>query len=486
MNGEESSYFVAAEQKRWRSIRIMYLVLFLNSTGFSILLPSLWPYLQHLSPTVNYSFLGFAAAGYSFGQLIASPVVGKWSTMRKKVTLPVQVTMLVGVIGNLIYALSGLMKNTSPTWALWLVVVGRVISGMGAGCIALARSYHGTVTTLDERTAVVSKGSMAQAAGFIIGPGLSFLTSLVHKGYSYHSWEVSQYTLPAYLSAVMIAVNMVIVAVWFREGDDVAPTELMVNSIVQSSEMITLRVKWSGIVICNILFYIAMLSFTVMETLNTPIIQAELGLSQSQAVRYSSIFLTCTSVFSFMTFAISTPLGKKFGERKMMGVAFTMSALAYILFYPMGPNYIPKVEWTPLSNLTVDDNSTVTEVAGCNWRNKWCYHQRQLNIAQFIVANCILLFSYPLGVVLLLSRTSKILGPHPQGTVMGILTAVGSLSRAVGPAIFTSLFQALGPPAMVYVLVPALCISPVLVFFGRSHLETFETRHVKLQRELFT
>ena len=55
--------------------------------------------------------------------------------------------------------------------------------------------------------------------------------------------------------------------------------------------------------------------------------------------------------------------GKRFGERKMMGVAFTISALAYILFYPMGPNYIPKVEWTPLSNLTVDDNS----VCFCKW-----------------------------------------------------------------------------------------------------------------------
>ena len=39
------------------------------------------------------------------------------------------------------------------------------------GCIALARSHLGTVTSLDERTGVVSKGSMAQAAGFIIGPG---------------------------------------------------------------------------------------------------------------------------------------------------------------------------------------------------------------------------------------------------------------------------------------------------------------------------
>ena len=41
----------------------------------------------------------------------------------------------------------------------------------------------------------------------------------------------------------------------------------------------------------------------------------------------------------------------------MMGIAFSMSALAYILFYPMGPNLIPKVEWTPLSNLTADANS---------------------------------------------------------------------------------------------------------------------------------
>jgi len=257
MNTEESSYFVIAERKRWRSIRIMYLVLFLNSTGFSILLPSLWPFLQYLSPTVNYSFLGIAAAGYSIGQLIASPMVGKWSTVRGKVTLPVQTCMFLGIIGNLIYALSTFARadgHASSPAALWCVCVGRVISGLGAGCIAIARSYHGTVTSLDERTGVVSKGSMAQAMGFIVGPGLSFLTSLVHKGVTINGWELSQYTMPAYLSVVLIAVNMVIVAVWFRE--DVTPAEFMVNSVIQSSEMATLRVKWSGIVICNILFYI--------------------------------------------------------------------------------------------------------------------------------------------------------------------------------------------------------------------------------------
>jgi len=47
----------------------------------------------------------------------------------------------------------------------------RKVTDCISGCIALARSHLGTVTSLDERTGVVSKGSMAQAAGFIIGPG---------------------------------------------------------------------------------------------------------------------------------------------------------------------------------------------------------------------------------------------------------------------------------------------------------------------------
>jgi CTP-dependent riboflavin kinase len=41
--------------------------------------------------------------------------------------------MFVGVSGNLLYALAGLLKDSSPNAALWVVVVGRVISGMGAG-----------------------------------------------------------------------------------------------------------------------------------------------------------------------------------------------------------------------------------------------------------------------------------------------------------------------------------------------------------------
>ena len=48
-------------------------------------------------------------------------------------TLPVQTCLLIGILGNLIYALSGLLVTVSPQVALWSVVVGRVLSGAGAG-----------------------------------------------------------------------------------------------------------------------------------------------------------------------------------------------------------------------------------------------------------------------------------------------------------------------------------------------------------------
>ena len=47
-------------------------------------------------------------------------------------------------------------------------------------------------------------------------------------------------------------------------------------------------------------------------------------------------------------------VGKRFGERKMMGIAFALSGAAYILLYPMGPGHIPRVQWTPLQNVTIN------------------------------------------------------------------------------------------------------------------------------------
>ncbi|CAG5115757.1 unnamed protein product [Candidula unifasciata] len=61
-------------KSRWRSIRLMYLVMFLASVTFTITMSSLWPFLQVLNPSASTSFLGWVVAAYSVGQLVASPI----------------------------------------------------------------------------------------------------------------------------------------------------------------------------------------------------------------------------------------------------------------------------------------------------------------------------------------------------------------------------------------------------------------------------
>jgi len=292
--------------------------------------------------------------------------------------------------------------------------------------------------------------------------------------------EINQYTIPGYTSVLLIIFNSIVILLLFRE--ELPPTDFMVNSRMSSAQIVTLGVNWKGVAVCNVLFFIAMMSFTVFETLGTPILQAEYSLSQSEAVKWSSVSLTATSVFSLITFTLANPMGKRFGERRVMTAAFFVCSLCYVMIFPFGPGKIPQIEWAPIENVTI---TNVTEVTGCAWKNEWCHTQLRLNIYQFVAANSLLLLSYPLTVVLIFSRISKILGEHKQGLVMGVLTSVGSLSRAMGPAIFSALFQYRGPQLVSVVMTVACMLGGTLMMIFYKHLEDFDVRLQALNSELF-
>lgn len=57
---------------RWRII--FYLNVFLACVSFSIILPSLWPYLQHFG--VDENFLALVLGIYSFGEFVGAIIWG--------------------------------------------------------------------------------------------------------------------------------------------------------------------------------------------------------------------------------------------------------------------------------------------------------------------------------------------------------------------------------------------------------------------------
>lgn len=122
-------------------------------------MPSLWPYLEvYGSPQW---LLGWVVAAYSAGQFIASPLMGWWAN-RRPVREVLIVSLILGVIGNILYC-----------WAPnpWVILGARAIVGAGAGNVGVCRAYAAHATSGQERTAFMANLSAAQTIGFVLGPG---------------------------------------------------------------------------------------------------------------------------------------------------------------------------------------------------------------------------------------------------------------------------------------------------------------------------
>uniref|UniRef100_A0A3Q3IIC8 Major facilitator superfamily (MFS) profile domain-containing protein n=1 Tax=Monopterus albus TaxID=43700 RepID=A0A3Q3IIC8_MONAL len=160
-------------KSRWRSIRVMYFTMFLSSVGFTIVITSLWPYLQKIDDSVNASFLGWVVAAYSLGQMVASPIFGLWSNYRPRKE-PLVCSISINVLANIYYAYAYLPRTNNKFHTL----MSRALVGFGAGNVAVVRSYVAGATSLKERTSSMANMSACQALGFILGPESTVLMTM--------------------------------------------------------------------------------------------------------------------------------------------------------------------------------------------------------------------------------------------------------------------------------------------------------------------
>lgn len=117
-------------KSRWRSIRVMYFTMFLSSVGFTIVITSLWPYLQKIDTGADASFLGWVVAAYSLGQMVASPLFGFWSNHRPR-REPLVCSILINFSANIYYAYVYLPRTDNK----YHMLMSRAFVGFGAGIV---------------------------------------------------------------------------------------------------------------------------------------------------------------------------------------------------------------------------------------------------------------------------------------------------------------------------------------------------------------
>jgi len=436
------------------SVNMMYFfivawVTFLGEMSRGLVVPVLWPYLQVLDGTVQ--FLGFVSSGFSFARFFAAPFFGWWSNKRshKEVML---ICLVLLMAGNTLFAL-----YPPP----WLLLISRVIVGLGAGTLGQSRGYVSQVTTKEQRTRFVAYLTVSQFAGFAVTPGISILLSFVDFDLFGFDWlEADQFSSAGYVLAAIAAVSFVVVLVLFKDPPP-SPTSEPSSSEQEIKEATGTRIKnclvnsihwipdffvrwipaaWQNPDFRKILVFAGLTFATrtavaVVETASPEITQRAFNWSPSTL----SFFLCGLGVLGtgiLITLPrLSKALGATMGEGLLLCLGVFSLAFGMLLMMPFQNNEM--------------DKYTFVVGLGFTWS-----------------------LGSALCQTLIISYLSRILKPDSQGVIMGWLASLGSVSRIFG-ALWTGFalaskggaFVALGVPAFVM----SICLCGILMIVVQTY-----------------
>ncbi|KAM9237525.1 major facilitator superfamily domain-containing protein 8 isoform 2-T2 [Dugong dugon] len=490
-------------KSRWRSIRILYLTMFLSSVAFSIVIMSIWPYLQKIDPTADASFLGWVIASFSIGQMVASPMFGLWSNYRPRKE-PLFVSIFISVAANCLYA----YVHVPASHNKYYMLVARGLVGFGAGNVAVVRSYIAGATSLQERTSAMANTSACQALGFILGPGrysALFQTCFALIGEKGVTWDavdlqINMYTAPVLLGACLGVLNIILILTILREHrvDDSGRQCKSINFEEANTDEVQIpqgNIDQVAVVATNILFFVVLFIFALFETIVTPLTMDMYAWTREQAVLYGGIILAALGIEAVLIFMGVKLLSKKIGERAVLLGGLTIVWVGFFILLPWG-NQFPKIQWEDLHNNSIP-SATFGEIiinfwkssredhyeepTGCPIEQAWCLYTPVIHLAQFLTSTLLVGIGYPACNVMSYTLYSKILGPKPQGVYMGWLTASGSGARILGPVFISQVYTYWGPRWAFSLVCGIVILTITLLGAVYKRLIAFSVRHGRIR-----
>ncbi|XP_076055651.1 major facilitator superfamily domain-containing protein 8-like isoform X2 [Oratosquilla oratoria] len=470
----------AERQMRRRSHVAAYVTMFIMAVGFSIVLTGVWPYLQQLDESVSKEFLGWVVAANPLGQMLASPLFGFWGNKAGRVRVAFIWSILFFALGNAMYAVLHVFGST----AKYFMVFSRFIVGVSSASVSICRSYIADSTTLKERTMGMSIIAASQAIGFIVGPAIQtalavgFMQTVdgpngtfVYVPYDTDLgvWGVrwNMYTAAGWVAVFIGFLNLLLfLPIIFQEHNI---TQRLVRANDDNAKKYH-KPDYPALIGILFVFFIILFVYVLLETLLVPMCLDLYAWHTEFAVTVVGIGLSAAGVFCLFIFGILGVLAKYVDERKILiGMGLIPITLSMLMHFPMGSTY-PKMSNCTISyvesndthqasfiNTTsgaleimslavhkVNDEVKVCDSLGCPPEQEWCTYTPIIEKSQMLAADIVALIGYPTSVTMVQTIFSKMLGPRPQGVLMGVLTSTGSFSRMAGPIFVSYVYTNLG------------------------------------------
>lgn len=369
----------------------IFLTVFIDMLGFGLFIPDLQIRgkqlaakvlgVSPLSDSVQLGLLvGVSLAVFSLAQLLISPIMGRLSDAKgRKIVL--LWSAIFTLIGYLVYA---------NVHSFEMVLLSRVLTGIGAANLGVAFAYVADITTPENRGKGLGMIGAAFGLGFVLGPPLGVL--LLHLG-------KDEPMLLGYVGAALAFINILFIQFMLTDsprttGEGKTPSLWANFKTACTVPQLRLLLFMS---------FVLSLGFTNLETTYFQLLESPVGayaLSPERAKFAGGLILTFVGVvMAIMQGALVGPAIKRFGEVRLVRFGFLITAVALILV-PYGSLWVP---------------------------------------ALFVV----LLIGVGNGLAnpSLSALTSQNAPMTMQGGIFGISMALGALARTVGPLVSNPLFQ---------------------------------------------
>lgn len=179
--------------KRNTPLLLIFITVFIDLLGFGILIPIL-PTFATKELGISEFLIGLAIALYSFTQFIFNPILGNLSDKYGRKPLIIG-TLFLNAVGYIIFAF---------THTYLLLLISRIVAGIGGSSIGVAQAYIADVTTKENRSKGMGLIGAAFGLGFVFGPLIGgFLakygyevTGFVSAGFSFMAFGLTAFALP--------------------------------------------------------------------------------------------------------------------------------------------------------------------------------------------------------------------------------------------------------------------------------------------------